>query len=288
MRTELLRFTRARAVSDDAAAAKKVEILSETKRSSVFAVKCANDQTYVIKQTYIAGAKGRDMYHKEARILKQLRSDPGILYMYKTFKENEWGYIVTEKGSHDLFLEAGEATEQRARHCVRCVLTTLGRLHAMEIAHGDLKLENVLVMQDGRIVLADMQFVQEGEDATNCTALQGTLHYLAPEVYSDRSSVSNQSYWSFMGYSREYDAFKADVWALGVLAHSLLSNEYPYTVKKLQRMADKKVRLPHRPVEDVSDECKDFIRLALTMDLDERPTAAQLLRHRWLRPGVVL
>jgi serine/threonine protein kinase len=88
----------------------------------------------------------------------------------------------------------------------------LGYLHANNIIHRDLKLENILLEEDGYIVIADFglsKILSHPDEQTG--TFVGTPVYLAPEVLD----------------KRPYDR-TIDWWALGILVYELLHGYPPF------------------------------------------------------------
>ena len=82
----------------------------------------------------------------------------------------------------------------------------------------------------------------------------------------------------------QYNA-KVDVWSVGCVVIELCSGKEPWAEHKFESsyaalffIATQKTVLPHIP-PTLSQQGHDFIRLCLTRDVDERPTAAALLSH---------
>lgn len=100
----------------------------------------------------------------------------------------------------------------------------LGHLHEKDFIYRDLKLENVLMDENGNVCLTDFgmaKVVREGEVAkTFC----GTPEYLAPEVLSGG------------GYDK-----LADWWSLGILGYEMIHGLPPF-YNKAQSMMFKMIR----------------------------------------------
>jgi serine/threonine protein kinase len=92
------------------------------------------------------------------------------------------------------------------------VAFALGHLHSQNIVYRDLKPENVLVGEDGYLLVADFglaKLIKEGEStSTFC----GTPEYLAPEMFE---------------HEAKYD-FMVDWWALGTLMYEMLVGIPPF------------------------------------------------------------
>ncbi|HVR61740.1 MAG TPA: serine/threonine-protein kinase, partial [Polyangia bacterium] len=92
----------------------------------------------------------------------------------------------------------------------RALVEGLAALHAAGIIHRDVKPENLLRMEDGRVVLTDFGLATSPGQSKAVTVLVGTPSYMAPEiVMGDPASSSS------------------DVWALGVTMHEILFGKRP-------------------------------------------------------------
>lgn len=78
-----------------------------------------------------------------------------------------------------------------------------------------------------------------------------------------------------------------DVWSMGVTTYTLLSGYRPFD-KKSEREEEEAViagDYKFEPVEhweNVSETAKDFIKCCLTVDPAKRPSARDMLEHKWL------
>jgi len=88
-------------------------------------------------------------------------------------------------------------------------------MHSQLICHRDLKLENILVSDRKRIKIIDFGFSIRTPEDVKLKIFCGTSSYMAPEIV--RKS--------------EYDGFKGDMWALGVLLYVLLTGRFPFKAK---------------------------------------------------------
>ena len=99
-------------------------------------------------------------------------------------------------------------------------------LHSYGISHRDIKPENILVNDHGDIKIIDFGFAtsQELEEVV----VAGTPQYMAPELV----------------LRKNYDPFKADVWALGIMLYWVTLGYYPQEAdnkkKKLVNLSNKK------------------------------------------------
>ena len=92
----------------------------------------------------------------------------------------------------------------------RSVISGLAALHAAGVVHRDFKPDNLLRMDDGRLVISDFGLATDAATAPGVTVLIGTPHYMAPEVLAGEPATS-----------------RSDVWALGVVLHEIFFGRRP-------------------------------------------------------------
>jgi serine/threonine-protein kinase len=92
------------------------------------------------------------------------------------------------------------------------ICEALVHVHASGWVHGDLKPSNVLLMQDGSVRLADFGLARELEGTHAYAPRLGSSDFLPPEWWSER-----------IGEQGIATRTTADIWALGVTAHQLLT-----------------------------------------------------------------
>ena len=90
------------------------------------------------------------------------------------------------------------------------VIAGLAAIHGAGIVHRDVKPDNMLRMEDGRLVLSDFGLATDLPDSTMVSVFVGTPHYMAPEVREGDPATT-----------------RSDVWSLGVVLHELLVGRRP-------------------------------------------------------------
>ena len=131
------------------------------------------------------------------------------------------------------------------------VLLPLEYLHGMSIVHRDLKLENVLVSQDGALKLTDFGFAKKIQYRS--WTLCGTPEYLAPEIILEK------------GHSKA-----VDYWAFGVLFYEMLNGHSPFEAEDhlatYQKILDGDVVYP----DGMDADAVDLVSKLLQKDISRR------------------
>ncbi|XP_010450517.1 PREDICTED: mitogen-activated protein kinase kinase kinase 1 isoform X1 [Camelina sativa] len=151
----------------------------------------------------------------------------------------------------------------------RQILDGLISLHDKGFIHRDINCANILVDANGDVKLADIGLAKESKlnDIKSC---KGTSVWMAPEVINTKP---NDGYGS-----------PADIWSLGCTVLEMLTGQILYSDLEPLAALFKIARgtLPELP-DTLSQDTLDFILKCLKVNPDERPTAAELLNHPFVR-----
>ncbi|WP_435614189.1 serine/threonine-protein kinase [Streptomyces coelicoflavus] len=158
----------------------------------------------------------RERTLREARAVAQLRH-PHVIVVHDVVEDDERAYMVMELvdgGSlADRVLGGGPVDAAEAARIGIALLDALGTAHASGILHRDVKPSNVLLAEDGRVVLTDFGVAQVAGSTTLTEngSFVGSPEYTAPERMSGAGTGP-----------------ESDLWSLGVLLCAVLSGASPF------------------------------------------------------------
>ncbi|WP_329382944.1 serine/threonine-protein kinase [Streptomyces sp. NBC_01716] len=141
---------------------------------------------------------------REAKAIARIRSN-GAVTVYDVVDEDDRPWIVMEliegKSLADVIREDGILTPRRAAEVGLAVLDVLRSAHLQGILHRDVKPSNVLISDDGRVVLTDFGIAQvEGDPSVTSTGmLVGAPSYISPERARGKKPGPAADLWSLGG-----------------------------------------------------------------------------------------
>lgn len=214
--------------------------------------------------------------YDEVAILSSLQH-PHIVPIIDFFDEKDCYFIVMELMSGgDLFDRIGQKkaySEADARDLVIKMLKAVAYLHIRQIAHCDMKPKNLLLMSDDNdsfIKLADFGFSARVHEPKSLTKQCGTPFFVAPEILLRK------------GYDQQ-----SDMWSVGCIIFLLLSGQLPFMGRSQKELFRKIVAGKYEFKENewagVSEDARDLVRGLLVLEPDDRMTAIQAVRHKWLK-----
>ncbi|KAG9149227.1 hypothetical protein Leryth_003218, partial [Lithospermum erythrorhizon] len=223
---------------------------------------------------YSDDPKSKESAHQlcqEIALLSRLRH-PNIVQYYGSEMVDDNIYIYLEYVSggsiHKVLQVYGPLREAALRSFTKQILSGLAYLHAKNTVHRDVKGANILLQPGGCVKLADFGMAKHITEEIGPMSFKGSPYWIAPEVI--RSSNADVS---------------VDIWSLGCTLIEMATGKPPWSqyegVAALFKISNSN-ELPPIP-DSLSEEGKDFIRKCLQRDPLQRPTAAQLLEHPFVK-----
>ena len=156
-------------------------------------------------------------------------------------------------------------TPRRALDLLMPTLAGLAAAHRAGLVHRDVKPENVLVREDGRVTVADFGLSRAATGHTSTgQAVLGTPAYLAPEHISGEPADT-----------------RADVYAAGILLFELLTGRQPFTAASPLQVAyrhlHERVPVPSSLVPGLAERLDDLVLWCTEPDPRDRPQDATAL-----------
>jgi len=212
-----------------------------------------------------------DYHNMKVKFLEEARKSaqfqhPGIPGVYDTFEENNTAYTVMEylKGRTLLAVveERGVLPEREAVGYVVKVGEALEVIHQAGQLHLNIKPDNILLAEDGRVILTG--FVS--------AAIDKAIDELIPDWIRDDLPLRDDPYWALEQYASKARLGPfTDIYALGATLYHLLTGRAP--VPAHGRALGLGAELPHvrqlRP--EVSEQVATTVMAALAMPVSDRP-----------------
>ena len=112
--------------------------------------------------------------------------------------------------------------EETVRFFMTQIILALGKLHDSKVMHRDLKLENIMLCENGYIKLIDYGLAKFTEQDELSTTKAGTPEYFAPEMIATSGR---------RGYN-----MMVDWWGIGIIMFELLTGKTPFFHKNRTRI----------------------------------------------------
>ncbi|MBJ6646542.1 Stk1 family PASTA domain-containing Ser/Thr kinase [Streptomyces sp. BSE7F] len=156
-----------------------------------------------------------ERFIREARSVARL-AHPNVVQVFDQGTDGGYVYLAMEYipgcTLRDVLRERGALQARAALDILEPVLAALGAAHRAGFVHRDMKPENVLIGDDGRVKVADFGLVRSVDTVTNSTGtVLGTVSYLAPEQIEHGTADP-----------------RVDVYACGILLYEMLTGERPH------------------------------------------------------------
>jgi serine/threonine-protein kinase len=211
-----------------------------------------------------------ERFIREAKSVARL-AHPNVVGVFDQGADGTYVYLAMEYVAgctlRDVLRERGALQPRAALDILEPVLAALGAAHLAGLVHRDMKPENVLIGDDGRVKVADFGLVRavDTHTATSSGSLLGTVSYLSPEQIEHGTAAEP----------------RADVYACGVVLYEMLTGVKPHNgttpAQVLYQHVHEDVAPPSEAVPGLAPELDSLVAAAMARCPGERPPDAVAL-----------
>ncbi|MFG3289987.1 Stk1 family PASTA domain-containing Ser/Thr kinase [Streptomyces sp. NPDC048179] len=212
-----------------------------------------------------------ERFIREAKSVARL-AHPNVVQVFDQGTDGTYVYLAMEYIAgctlRDVVRERGALQPRAALDILEPVLAALGAAHRAGFVHRDMKPENVLIGDDGRVKVADFGLVRSVDSVTSTTgAVLGTVSYLAPEQVENGAADP-----------------RVDVYACGVVLYEMLTGQKPHDSDSpaviLYKHLHEDVPPPSAAVPGLAYELDELVALGTARNPEVRPYDAVALLAR--------
>ncbi|MFH8367288.1 Stk1 family PASTA domain-containing Ser/Thr kinase [Streptomyces sp. NPDC018031] len=170
----------------------------------------------VMHPTLAADGAFVERFIREAKSVARL-AHPNVVGVFDQGTDGRYVFLAMEYVAgctlRDVLRERGALQPRAALDILEPVLAALGAAHRAGFVHRDMKPENVLIGDDGRVKVADFGLARPVDAATgtDTQSIMGTVSYLAPEQIEHGTADT-----------------RADIYACGVVLYEMLTGAKPH------------------------------------------------------------
>ena len=230
-----------------------------------------DEKKYAIKiypKKILCEPQKKGIIENEIKILQQL-NNINIMKLYEVIHTPILLYLIMEyidgislleiiKKENNHYLE-----EKRALKIFIQIVKAIDYCQSKNICHRDIKLENILILNDGTIKLIDFGFAVKSNKKTYQTLLCGSPSYMAPEIVKREKYIAQYS----------------DIWSLGVLLYSMLYGRFPFQGKTQKELFDNIKNCEFEFPNDINanENTINLIKRILVVNPNQRPSLKEIL-----------
>jgi serine/threonine-protein kinase len=181
----------------------------------------------------------RERFMAEARIVGQL-SHPRIVKLHDVGIDETSGapYLVMEYvigQTLEQHIAAKKTEPQQAYSWGAALARALAYAHEQGIVHGDIKPANIMINQDGRVMLTDFGIARFAAHISQVGSLRGTPAYLSPEQIEGRPTDG-----------------RSDLFSLGIVLYQLATGQRPFKSDSVQAVCAQIMKANATPPTNVN------------------------------------
>lgn len=244
-----------------------------TDATVLLATHIPTDARVAVKVMYVANNTAkRERAMFEVHLLRQLSRHDYIIDFHDIVELNGFIFVFLEYAPYgDLgsFIHRhGRLEEELARKFFVQILSALDYCHSNNIAHHDLKLENILLASDYSLRLIDFGLSRRvAKDNPLINEFAGSPLYMPPEIFA----------------IQPHDQ-QVDVWSLGVCLYYMVTDLFPFPADSYHELAERVLfdDLVFPTKMGLTEPLQDLIRAMLHKDPKLRIPLNHIRKHPWL------
>ncbi|MCI5614683.1 MAG: Stk1 family PASTA domain-containing Ser/Thr kinase [Clostridia bacterium] len=251
-----------------------LEIIGVGGTAVVYKAKCHRLNRYVavkiLKEEFASDQEFRRQFHEEAQAVAML-SHPNIVNIYDVSRSGNVDYIVMELIDgitlKEYLSRRGRLSPKEVTVFATQIARALEHAHDHNIIHRDIKPQNIMLLRDGTVKVADF----------------GIAHFAAREnTYSKGEAIGSVHYVSPEQARGSYVDNRTDLYSLGVVMYEMITGRLPFegdTPVSIALQHINSIALPPSVfAEDVPEQLEEITMRAMNPSLTKRySSAAQIL-----------
>ena len=210
----------------------------------------------------------RRRFNAESQAVAQL-SHPNIVSVYDVSRGGDTEYIVMELIDgitlKQYMEKRGQLNWRESLHFITQIMRGLSHAHSRGIVHRDIKPQNIMVLRDGSVKVADFGIACLADSAQTLTQeALGSVHYISPEqARGDRPDA------------------RSDIYSSGVVLYEMLTGRLPFEGESAVSVAIQHLSsIPLAPREinpDIPEQLELICMKAMAPDLEHRYQSADAM-----------
>ena len=210
----------------------------------------------------------RRRFNAESQAVAQL-SHPNIVSVYDVSRGGDMEYIVMELIDgitlKQYMEKRGQLNWRESLHFITQIMRGLSHAHSRGIIHRDIKPQNIMVLRDGSVKVADFGIACLADSAQTLTQeALGSVHYISPEqARGDRPDA------------------RSDIYSSGVVLYEMLTGRLPFEGESAVSVAIQHLSsIPLAPREinpDIPEQLELICMKAMAPDLEHRYQSADAM-----------